>query len=406
MLGMLPLRDPLAVVAALLAIEAMILFLAEWKYARGLFKYVPSMFWIYFLPMVAGTAGVLPPEKDSAGNVTATYGLIGTYCLPASLVLLLISVDLKAILKLGRTTLLVMLAGSLGIIVGGPLVLMLYKPFVPESIRETIWKGFGALSGSWIGGSANMLAVGKGIEAPSNVYSPMVVVDTICPYAWMCLLIILSRYQAAYDRWNRSEDSLVKRLKSEPLAGSGGRAEPLTLKHVGLMMALAALATWAALELAAAMPPVKNLINAKAWSLILATAIGIALSFTPVRRLERYGASRIGYALLYFVLASIGATTTLAHLAAAPVLLVAGFTWLLIHAAFIIGAARLLKVPMSLTAAASQANIGGPASAPVLAEVYLPGLAPVGLLLAVFGNLIGTYLGLVCSSLCKLVNAW
>ncbi|MEI7834800.1 MAG: DUF819 family protein [Planctomycetota bacterium] len=400
-------RDLLWVVPLLVGIEAAILLLARVRGLRGLFKYVPTMFWIYFVPTLAATAGLLPPERAADGKeLTAVYSVIGTYCLPVSLVLLLLSVDLKAILKLGRVALAVMLAGSAGIILGGPVVLLLAKPFVPEAIRDTIWKGFGALSASWIGGSANMIAVGKGLEAPANVYSPMVVVDTICPYAWMSLLIVLSRYQGAFDRWNRCDEAIVGQLRARSLSAATGSGEPLTLPRLAGLLAVAIPAAGVALALATALPAIRGFVNFKAWSLILATTIGMVLSFTPARRLERHGASRVGYVLLYFVLASIGATTTLTHLASAPVLLGAGVVWILIHAMFILAAARLLRAPMSLLAAASQANVGGPASTPVLAEIYLPGLAPVGLLLAVLGNILGTYLGFVCASLCEMVNRW
>ena len=141
--------------------------------------------------------------------------------------------------------------------------------------------------------------------------------------------------------------------------------------------------------------------KASTWAILLATALGVGLSFTPVRRLERFGASTVGYGVLYFVLASIGAKTGLGQLGSAPMMIVAGFLWVGIHGAFLLAAGRLLRAPMALAAAASQANIGGTASAPVVAEVYQPGLAPVGLLLAVLGNILGTYLGLVCAALCR-----
>lgn len=402
---MIPLRDPMAILAALLAIEGLVLWGSELPYVRGVMKYVPSMFWIYFLPMVAATTGLLPPAQDAAGRVvTDIYGQVAKYCLPACLVLLLVAVDVRSILRLGPKALTVMLAGSLGIFLGAPLVLMLYKPLIGESIRPLIWKGFGSLSASWIGGSANMITVGKALDAPGEVFLPMVVVDTICPYAWMCAMIILSRYQRPIDRLLRADDRIVDELKAHAQREGQVQAHPLTLSRLGLMVLLGVGGTWLSLAVGDVLPVVPNVLNAKAWSLILATALGIALSFTPLRRLEPYGASRLGYALLYLVLASIGSTTSLRHLAAAPILIVAGFTWIAFHALVLLGAGRLLRVPMSLLATASQANIGGPASAPVLAEVYVPGLAPVGLLLAVLGNILGTYLGLLCAAACRLVN--
>jgi uncharacterized membrane protein len=138
-----PLSDPAAIVALLLGIVGLVLFAGELPYIRGLFKYVPAMFWIYFIPMLVATAGLFPPEKDVAGKLlTPTYGMIGKYCLPACLVLLLLSVDIKAMVKLGGRALGVMLAGSLGILLGGPVVLLLFKPFAPEAIRNDSGAGW------------------------------------------------------------------------------------------------------------------------------------------------------------------------------------------------------------------------------------------------------------------------
>jgi len=160
--------------------------------------------------------------------------------------------------------------------------------------------------------------------------------------------------------------------------------------------------TIVSLYIAGRMPVVNNLVNTMTWIIIIATVLGIALSFTPIRSLESAGSSKLGFAVLYFVLASIGARASFAHIAASPILLLAGVTWIAIHAVFLLIAGRLLRSPISLAAAASQAAIGGPASAPVVAGIYNPQLAPVGLLLAVLGNIVGTFLGLCCSYLCGL----
>jgi len=387
-------NDAVGIVTALLVIEGGILFLSQARYSRVVFKYLPSMFWIYFLPMLANTFGLIPRES-------ATYDHIRNYCLPASLVLLLISVDILAIAKLGKVALAVMLAGTAGILLGGPIVYLIFKSHLPSDF----WMGFGALSASWTGGSANMIAVKEGLKAPDAVFLPMVVVDTICPYMWMGLLILLAGYQKPLDRLLKADSSIVEHLTRQ--ANSTQRLEsPLTLEHIAGMLALAAAATFVSIRLANQLPVVKNMFNASSWTIIVVTGLAIALSFTPLRRLENYGASKLGYALLYFVLASIGAKTSLTHLASAPLLIVAGFIWIAIHGVFILAAGRLLRAPMSLMAAASQANIGGTASAPVVAVVYQMGLAPVGLLLAVLGNIIGTYAGFLCSHLCHFVEKW
>jgi uncharacterized membrane protein len=383
---------PIYIIIILLLIEGAILSLAQTAIGKKLFKFLPSMFWIYFLPMLANTAGVLPAES-------LFYSEIIRWVLPAALIVLLISADIGGILRLGPVALGMMAAAVAGIVIGAPVVVMIYRQWLPP---ET-WKGIGALSASWIGGSANMIAVKEAIGAPDSVFLPAVIVDTIIPYFWMGLLIAASAYQRSFDRWNRSNTRLLDEL-AQRAATSGTKGKSRwTFLGIVIIAALAIGGSFAAVRISECLPTVKNIINSTAWSIILATLAGIVFSFTPIRRLEFRGSNTVGFALLYFVLASIGAKTNLSHIRSVPILLAAGTTWIAIHALFLLIAARLLKAPMALVAAASQASIGGPASAPVVAGIYHPELAPVGLLLAVLGNILGTFLGLCTSHLCRWV---
>jgi len=401
-----PLSDPFAILTVLLAIEGMILFLSEHQRTKSFFKFLPSMFWIYLLPMVASSAGLIAADSP-------LYDVLKTYLLPACLVLLLLPTDVRAIARLGPVALGVMLAGSLGTMVGACASLALFLRWLPRDM----WMGFASLSASWIGGSANMIAVKEALKAPDDVYLPMVVVDTLVPYAWMGMLIALSGCQAWYDRRNRSRVELIDELARRTKV-SQSAPQPLATGGLGLILMVAAVVTlaslwlsagaaWASGHLAESLPALGNILgaNKSAWPILIATAGGIGLSFTPLRRLESAGVSKVGFFMLYLVLASIGARTNITHLVKAPILLLAGVVWILIHGLFIVSASRLLRAPMSLAAAASQANIGGPASAPVVAGIYEPSLAPVGLLLAVLGNILGTYLGFVTGYFCKFIAA-
>jgi len=391
-------NDPMGIIMVLLVIEGVVLYAAGHHGTKRLFKYVPAMFWIYFLPMLANTIALIPPRENTTVDV---HGAITTYCLPASLVLLLISVNLRAIYRLGKVAIAVMLAGSLGTLIGGVVVMLIFSRWLPPDI----WSGIGALSASWMGGSANMVAVKEAVGTPQRIYGTMIVVDTIIPYAWMGLLIFLSAHQARFDRWNRARSDILDDLKRRAASAAEAESEPITLRHFVVMFAVAAAGTYGAIQLAGLLPAVSGIVNQLAWTIILATALGLVLSFTPVRRLERFGASTIGYGLLYFVLASIGARTSLTSLADAPLMIVVGIVWVLIHGAFILAAGRLFRAPMALLAAASQANMGGTASAPVVAQIYHAGLAPVGLLLAVLGSIVGTYLGICCAHICRFLSS-
>lgn len=383
---------PLYILAVLIAIEAAILTLAARPIGKKLFKFLPSMFWIYFLPMLANTFGLLPVSHD-------LYGQITKWLLPAALALLLLSADIRGILRLGPVALGAMAFSVTGIVIGAPAVTFLYRQWLPEDA----WKGIGALSASWIGGSANMIAVGKAIGTPDDIFAPIIIVDTIIPYCWMGLLIALSAWQSRFDRWNRSNTSLIEHLTRNASTQTASGKTRWSMIALSRIAAIAVIAAAASVLMSKELPVVENAITPAAWSIILATFIGIALSFTPARKLHSQGATAIGFALLYLVLASIGAKTGLTNMKAAPILLAAGATWIAIHAICLLIAARLLKAPMALLASASQASIGGPASAPVIAGVYHPELPPVGLLLAVLGNIAGTFLGLLAARLCNMV---
>ena len=385
---------PVYILAILILIETLVLGLAWNSKTQRFFKYLPSMFWIYFLPMLAGTAGLLPADS-------IVYSLITKYSPPASLILLLLSVDVKAILKLGPVALAMMTFSVIGVMTGACAVMAIYSKWLPPDT----WKGIGSLSASWIGGSANMIAVKEALSTPDSIFLPMVIVDTIVPYTWMGLLIAAAAYEARFDKLLCAKRDLLDDLTAR------AQIRPFTnITHLGktnifiIIALLTIIFTAASTLISAKLPVVKNMITPTAWAIVIATILGIALSFTPARNLESVGVSKIGFTLLYFVLTSIGAKANLSHIAQAPMLLLVGFTWIAIHALILIIATRILRAPLALAASASQACIGGPASAPVVASVYHPQLAPVGLLLAILGNITGTFLGLCVSQLCRMIS--
>jgi len=383
--------QPLTIVVILLSVEALVLSAAAWPPLKKVFSVLPPLFWIYFLPMVLATTGLLPARHP-------VYEAITTTLLPAGLILILLPVNLRNIFKLGGQALTIMLAGSLGIILGAPLVILIFKPWMPADI----WKGFGALSGSWIGGSSNMLAIKEAIGTPEDIFFLMVIMDTVVVYLWMATLIALSNVQEKFDRWNRARVEPVKEIAARVATENSRNLVP-QVRHLAGILAIALAGSWLSFQLGQTLPEMKNLLAPFTWTVIIASLLGILLSETPLREIESYGASRLGYLMLFLVLASIGARGNLSRISQAPLLVIAGFLWVFIHAGVLVLTGRLLRAPLCLLATASQANLGGPASAPVVAEAYQPGLAPVGVLMAILGLLLGTFLGLLCCQLCRLV---
>jgi uncharacterized membrane protein len=384
-------QHPLFIIVVLLAIEVFVLCLSQHERTKHWFDFIPSVFWIYFLPMLASTSGLIDAKSPVLSSIT-------TYLLPASLLLLLVVVDIKAIMRLGGMALAMFFIGSAGIMAGTVVSFGIFKNIVgPE-----FWAGFGALSASWTGGSANMIAVKEALAVPDRIFAPMVIVDTVVPYVWMGMLIACVGLQGAFDRWNNSDRTVLDALTARVGAAHRvARSSKLTPGGVTAVLLFAFVGSLVAKDIGARLPLVKDIVSPYAWTIILVSLLGLVLSSTPVRRLEQAGASKIGYYILYFVLTAIGAKASIANIHAAFILIAAGFVIMAVHAVFLLVGARLLRAPLFLVAAASQANVGGVASAPVVAAVYEPGLASVGLLLAILGNIVGTYFGILCGQLCR-----
>lgn len=383
--------DPNAVAAVLAGTLAAVLALSRWAPMARVFAVVPAVIWAYFVPMLLTTAGVLP-----SGN--AAYGWFSYALLPLALFLLMLTIDLPAIFSLGWKAIAMMLVGTAGIIIGGPIAYLAVGQFIgdPEA-----WKGFAALSGSWIGGTANMVAIQESVGLKD--LGPIIVVDTVVGYGWMGILLFLSAYQARFDRWTRADTSAIEKANAT-LAQLDQTRRPVSMEALGIIIGLGFAAAVASRFVGDALPALGDptIISTGTWAVLVAVTAGLALSFTPLRRLEPDGASKTGYVALYLLLTSIGAQADLAAVLDAPLYLLAGVLWLSIHIGLLILAAKLLRAPLFFVATGSMANVGGAASAPVVAGVYHPAMAPVGLLMAVAGYVLGIYGALVCAWLLAL----
>ena len=284
--------------------------------------------------------------------------------------------------------------GSLGIIVGGPVALALFGSFLPGDT----WMGLAALSGSWIGGTPNMVAIKESVGTPDSLMGPIIVVDTLVAYSWMGILLFLGTFQGRFDAWVGADTDDVQRLDAS-LAEIEGRRRPVEVRDLSGIIALgfggAAICIWAGRQLPQLGDP--TIISHTTWTVVLVTSLGLALSFTPLRGLETVVASRFGYLALYLMLTAIGAQADLKKVLEVPLYLVVGAVWLAIHIVTLFVAARLLRAPLFFVATGSMANVGGVVSAPIVASVYRKALAPVGVLMGVSGYLIGIYGGLLCA---------
>ncbi len=360
-------------------------------------KHLPAPLWCYFLPMIASAAGLIPKSHE-------IYSLISTHFLPACLILLLASAHLSKVTQLGKAALIAMAAASMGIILGGPLLFLLFKPFLPENA----WMGLGTLSGSWTGGSINMIAVKESIGTPESMFSVMVIVDSIMAYVWMGLIIAFSSFQHGFDRWNQSNLKWLDKMGGADFKvdehGTAGKRNVFFLSGQFLAAALIGFSLGELCVVISKYMTWLPFINSVTWSVLIATAVGIWLSLKKIKKADNPSLEKLGYFLLYLLLTSIGARADLGGIGETPVYLLFGVCWLAFMALVLLITGRIFKIPVFFLATASQANVGGTASATIVAGVYQPHLAFVGLLLAVLGNIFGTYLGIGCSYLMKWIS--
>jgi len=388
------LRGPMEVFAFLAALVAMIFWVSKHPALRKTFEVVPAVIYVYFLPMIATTVGLTPSSSPAYDWMTA-------YLLPFALLLLMISIDLRSVARLGPTALVMVVAGTMGIVVGGPISLLLFKGLLPPDA----WMGFAALSGSWIGGTANMVAIAESVGTPDSALGPIIVVDTVVGYGWMGVLLLFSGYQAAFDRRTGARTGAIEDTNRR-LAEMDRDRHPTTLPDLVVMIGMGMAGAVAAVAIGGALPRLGDptIISGTTWAVLVVVTVGLLLSFTRLREYEKVGASPLGYTALYLLLAGIGAQADLRAVLQAPVYLAAGAVWIAIHVAVLLAVSRLVRAPLFFVATGSMANIGGAASAPVVAGVYHPAMAPVGLLMAVVGYVLGIYGALACAWLLGIVG--
>jgi uncharacterized membrane protein len=387
------LNDPMVVFAYLAAVLGLVFWLSSRPGLERLFKVTPPVIYAYFIPTISTSVGILPQASPA-------YDWMVRYLLPVALLLLMITVDLRSVAKLGWMALIMVVAGTLGIMIGGPISLLVFGPFLPDDA----WMGFAALSGSWIGGTANMVAIAESVGTPDAMLGPIIVVDTVVGYGWMGVLLFFSGFQAWYDRRTRARTGAIEETNKR-LAEAQSHLHPVSLPWLAAILGIGFAGAVIAIALGERMPAIGDptIISGTTWAVLIVVSVGLALSFTPLFKLEEHGASRIGYLALYLLLTAIGARADLRAVLDAPAFFAAGVLWIAIHVGVLLLVARLVRAPLFFVATGSMANIGGPVSAPIVAGVYHPAMAPVGLLMAIVGYVLGIYAGLGTAWLLALV---
>ncbi len=381
------LSDPMLVFAYLGGLLAIIFWVSGIPALEKFFTVVPPLIFAYFVPTISTALGITPIASPA-------YDWIIRFLLPVALFLLVITIDVRALAKMGWMALVMMLAGTVGIIIGGPVAFLAVGHWLPDQA----WTGLAALSGSWIGGAANMMAIAQSVGTPDSILGPIIVVDTAVGYGWMGVLLFLSAFQHRFDRWSGANTTAIEETNAHMRELESHR-HPIEVKDLAITIGLAFAGAVAAVYAGQRMPDLGDptIISKTTWAVLFVVTGALMLSFTPVRKLEEAGASKLGFMALYFLIAAIGARADLHAVLQTPMFLLAGMIWMAVHIAVLFSVARLVRAPLFFIATGSMANIGGAASAPIVAGVYHPALAPVGVLMGVSGYILGIYGALGCA---------
>jgi len=423
--------NDIVVFGLLMGLLALIFYTSSIKggFWEKFYKIVPSLLLAYVLPAVLTSTGIIANEWVEIKNgqeivhKSQLYYIASRLLLPASLILMTLSVDLKGVFKLGPKALIMFFTGTLGIVIGGPIALYIVGMISPDTVAGTghdaLWRGLSTLSGSWIGGGANQAAMLEIFEYNIKKYGATVLVDIFVANVWMAILLFGIPRSNKIDKWLKADTSAIEELKQKIISFSKKvqRIPSLTdyMVMLGITFFSVGIAFWASRQISSFLKENVALIADKSsfissfgspffWLISLATFFGILFSFTKIRNYEGAGASKLGSVFIYILVATIGMKMDLGEIVKNPGLIFIGLIWMTIHALLLILVAKMIKAPFFFLAVGSQANVGGAASAPIVAAAFHPSLASVGVMLAIVGYIVGTIAAMVSAWLMQWVS--
>lgn len=381
------------VLATLLAVAAF-WFWVERATRAKLFEYVPPLIFIYFTPVVLNNTGVIPPASP-------VYGALGTFALPMFITLMLLGINVGAAVRVMGKGVMVMLLGTVGIVLGAPIgYFVVHRWLEPDA-----WQGFGALAGSWIGGTGNMAAMEAALGTSAEQMGLAVVADNAIYIIWLPILLGSRVFAKKFNAWAKVPEDRIAKMEAAAAAEVKDERAPKMVDYLNLLV-VAVGVTWVSATLAPYIPEVvlggREVISTGTWKILIITTLGIGLSLTKLRHIP--GSHELAMALVYVFVARMGARSSLEGLSQAPAFLLGAFIWIMVHGAFCLLGARLFKVDVHSVAIASAANVGGAASAPIVAAAHRESLVPVSILMALLGYAIGNYAAIIAANLCRFVG--
>ncbi|MBM7817395.1 putative membrane protein [Brevibacterium paucivorans] len=394
--------------ATLIGIAAILVYL-EKRRGMAVFKYVPGFVFLYLIAATLNTLGVFG-QTDSIDTVGSG---VKDALLPAMIMLLLFQCDVRQIIKLGPKLMLTYAAAVVSIFAGFVVAFLLFRGLVDSEA----WKGFAALAGSWTGGSANMVAVQEILQAPESLFGHVLIVDTIVYSLWLLLMFSGTGIAQRFNAWVKADTSYLETQAAavansgDTSAGVGGKnkgggtngsGETLDLVALFRVIALGLFASTAATWVGNQLPEIGVVVTSTTWTILIVSVLGLIIGSTRFGKMP--GASEVSHIMLYIIIGIIAAGSDFSSLVEAPLYLLAGFVVVTIHLLLMVLYAKLTRTELFSLAVASTANIGGVASAPVVASAYSQQLVPVGVLYALIGAFAGTFFGLATGQILSMLS--
>lgn len=365
----------------------------KWK----IFNVVPPLVWIYVLNMIFCTLG-LYHSKD----VSAAYKALKNNLLYAMIFVMLLRCDFRKLAKLGGRMVAIFLGCSLTLFVG----FIVGYPIFKGSLGSDTWGAVAALYASWVGGSANMAAMQAALPVDAGAYSCALALDTVCYSVWIALLLLMVRYAS---KWNNAVKADTSKLQAVADAAAAevakekkqaGGADWIFL--IGLSLIVSAISQYVGASLNGALRDVGlAMFDKGSMTTLFVTVLGLVCAMTPLGKVP--AVEELSSVYLYAVVSLLASTASVTDLLAAPMWVVYGFFILAVHVILMFFLSKLFHWDLCMVSTASLANIGGAASAPIVASAYDASYAGIGVLMGVLGAAVGNFAGMICGAILKMM---
>jgi uncharacterized membrane protein len=388
-------KDGFMYIAALVFIAAVLINLPKifkGKAAGNFFKFAPPIVLIYLGLMLLCTLKVWDLEATASA-----YSSLKNPLLYAMLFIMLLRCDLRKIVRLGPK----MLIGFFSATVSIGLGFIISYAITHNALGEGAWKSLGALCGSWMGGGGNMLAIQAALDVDESSMAYALVMDSICATLYVMFLLWAIGFSKKFNKWTKADTRIIDEVGASLEAEAKANTKPLTWQNIAILIGSGLLVSAVSQQLGALINGALPFLDKATWTVLVVTVLGVGLALTPFGKLK--GTEEISNVLLYVVIALIASRADLGSMGNAHIWLLSGLIILVIHIAIMLVLAKLLKLDIFTCAVASLANIGGTATAPVLAGTYSSALVPVGIIMALLGYVIGTGGGLIVAQIMSLI---